>query len=117
MTEFDDNFEQELRDALRARPAPPGFADRVMRRVGDPAARVPVAEFQTRRSLSAFHLPALQWAIAAVLLIAIAVGGFAEHRRRLAGERARQQVFLALRITSSTLHAVHNKIVDSDESD
>ncbi len=115
MTEFDDNFEQELRDALRARPAPAGFADRVMRKVSDPGARTAI--FPARPRFSVFHLPALRWAVAAVLLVAVAIGGYAEHRRRVAGERARQQVFLALRITSSTLHAVHNKIVDGDESD
>ena len=58
----------------------------------------------------------MRWAIAAGLLLAVGLGGYSERRReqRIAGERARQQVFLALRITSATLHAVQNKLAEGD---
>jgi hypothetical protein len=105
--EPDPKFEQELREGLRLREAPAGFADRVIDRLNQPHL-VPKSSF--------FQLPAFRLAIAAVVLLAVALGGYREHQRRIAGERARQQVLLALRITSSTLHAVHNKVVSGDGS-
>jgi hypothetical protein len=105
--EPDPKFEQELREGLRLREPSAGFADRVIDRLNHPHL-VPKPTF--------FHLPALRWAIAAILLLTVALGGYREHQRRVAGERARQQVLLALRITSSTLHAVHDKVVSGDSS-
>jgi hypothetical protein len=56
-------------------------------------------------------------AIAATLLLAVSLGGYFEHQRQrqIAGEHARQQVLLALKITSSTLQDVRNK-VDGDNA-
>ena len=64
-----------------------------------------------------FAIPIVRGAIAAALLLSIGVGGYIEHQRerQIAGEHARQQVLLALRITSSTLQDVRNK-VDSDNT-
>ena len=112
-TEYEDELEQELRAALRARPAPEGFADNVVARSQElpHAATLPLS---FRRS--GFR-SMVRWGIAAVLLLSITFGGYFQHRReqRIAGERARQQVLLALRITSFTLQAVRNK-VDSNHS-
>jgi hypothetical protein len=93
-----DDFEKELRSHLEARSAPPGFVDRVM-------ARVPA-----RRRRSAWQ-PLWRWAAVAAFLAVTVLGGM-EHERqqRVAGERAREQVLLALRITGSTLHQVQNKV-------
>lgn len=99
MVEPIDMFEKELREQLQTRSAPPGFADRVMARV--PAKR-------PRRFL---WQPMWGWAAVAAVLAVTVLGGM-EHERqqRIAGEHAREQVLLALRITGTTLHEVQNKV-------
>lgn len=105
--EPDEKLDQSLRTALRPIPAPPGFADRVLAR----AALAPKPAPSAVRSRPGFR-PALQWAVAAVLLVAISLGAFAFHqrRRRIAGEHARDQVLLALRITGLTIRAVRQQV-------
>lgn len=105
--EAEAQFEQELRSGLQLRPAPEGFADRVLAR----------AEELPRRGASrwpaiSFRNPALSGAIAALLLISIGLGGYFErqHERQIAGEHAREQVLLALQITSTTIRDVRNKV-------
>ena len=108
MGEKMDDFEKELREQLQARSAPGGFADRVM-------ARVSVRQ-ASRGTFLGFGLPVWRWAVAAVLVAAMVLGGVErDHQRRLAGERARQQVLLALRITGSTLRDVQQKVSARDE--
>jgi hypothetical protein len=110
--ELEAMFEQELRASLHARPAPDGFADRVLARVDALPHRQPVPwRIRTIRN------PIVRGAIAATLLLSVGIGGYFEHQRerRIAGEHARQQVLLALRITGSTLQDVRNK-VDSDNA-
>lgn len=97
--QFDD-LERDLRDGLTARPAPPGFAENVLARVTNQMAR--------RESRSVLFL---HWrsALAAVLIAAvIVVAGLLQRQRqrRIAGERARAQVILAMRITSNTLDTI-----------
>jgi hypothetical protein len=95
-----DAFDKELREHLQARSVPPGFADRVMARV--PARRGP---------LRWLWQPVGRWAaIAAVLAVTVLGGMEHERQQRIAGERAREQVMLALRITGTTLHQVQNKV-------
>jgi hypothetical protein len=97
-----DEFERELREQLQARSAPGGFADRVM-------ARVP--ERQASRRLWWALSPVWRWAAAALLVAGMVAGGLERDRQqRIAGERARAQVLLALRITGSTLRDVQQKI-------
>ena len=99
-----EEFEAELREQLQARPAPAGFADRVMARM-------------ERKPRPAWHL-AWRWAAAAAVL-AVSVAGSIEYQReqRIAGERARQQVLLALHITGSTLRQVQTKVGQDAASD
>ncbi len=56
--------------------------------------------------------PIWSWAMAAAVVVAAVLGARVEqrHEQRIAGEHARQQVLLALRITNSTLQAVDHKI-------
>jgi hypothetical protein len=106
----DDGLEEKLRARLRPRPAPAGFADRVLARVDALPHHEPAPwPIRTIRN------PLVRGAIAATLLLSVGVGGYFEHQRerQIAGEHARQQVLLALRITSSTLQDVRNK-VDGD---
>jgi hypothetical protein len=62
--------------------------------------------------------PLVRGAIAATLLLSVGVGGYFEHQRerQIAGEHARQQVLLALRITGSTLQDVRNKVDGNNAS-
>ena len=101
MIEPRDDFERELRDRLQPCAAPQGFADRVM-------ARVPARP--ARWNWARFSAPAWRWAIAAVLVVGVVIGGLErERQQRMQGERARDQVLLALRITGSTLREVSKK--------
>jgi hypothetical protein len=99
-----DNFENELREHLRARSAPPGFADRVMARIPARKPSRPVWQPLSRQ-------PLWRWAAVAAVLAVTVFGGIEHDRQqRIAGERAREQVLLALRITGSTLHQVQDKV-------
>lgn len=100
-------FDQQLREALRTRPAPQGFTERVMRRVPGPR----VIQ-KRRRTTLFFRFPAAaRLAAVASVLVAVLVGGMVYQRQRqIAGERARQQVLLALRITGTTLQQVEQKV-------
>lgn len=96
--QFDD-LERDLYESLAAKPAPEGFARKVLARVAYQEAR------ESRPALF------LHWrgALAAVLIaVALVTTGLWQHQRqqRIAGERARAQVMLALRITSNTLDSI-----------
>jgi hypothetical protein len=100
-------WEESLREALRRKVAPEGFADRVLARIRG----LPVRE--KRRWFRAFLArPALRWA-AAVLCLAIA-GSVAyreqQQRQRRQGEIARMQVKQALRIASVKLNAARRMV-------
>lgn len=97
--QFDD-LERDLREGLTARSAPEDFAEKVLARVTNQKA--------SRESQPALFL---HWrsALAAVLIgaVLIAAGLWQRQRqKRIAGERARAQVMLALRITSNTLDTI-----------
>ena len=89
------SFESELRDALSRKAPPDGFAARVMASIDSPP-RV------SRR-----------WAIAkfaAAAMLAVTIGGgwtihiIEQRQEQREGERAKEQLMLALRITSQKLH-------------
>lgn len=97
--QFDD-LERDLRESLAERSAPEDFAEKVLARVANQKARR-----ESRPTLF------LHWrsALAAVLIAAvlIAAGLWQRQRQqRIAGERARAQVMLALRITGNTLDTI-----------
>ncbi|MEK6373553.1 MAG: hypothetical protein AABO58_12745 [Acidobacteriota bacterium] len=91
------SLETDLKDALRRVPAPEGFANRVMGRVRN-ADRHPTRSTWWR-------------AIAATLLLATILGGWEVHRQR-EGQRAREQVLLALRITGEKVAHVQRGVRD-----
>lgn len=95
-----DELERDLRESLAARHAPENFAEKVLARVTNQKA--------SRRPRPALFL---HWrsALAAVLIAAVLVTAGLwqrQRQRRIAGERARAQVMLALRITSNTLDTI-----------
>jgi len=86
------NLDEELKLALQRKQPPPGFRERV---------------------LSATRRPRRTWRpLAAAALLTLVVGGttarYIEQRRE--GERAKEQVLLALRITSHTLRDTRDHI-------
>jgi phosphopantetheinyl transferase (holo-ACP synthase) len=101
MNELDD----ELRRVLRREDPPPGFAERVMRRVEtrQPEQRMDVARPSVMR-----------WAAAAMLVAALGGGlqyrAVQQQRERIRGEAAKEQVMKALRITADKLQVVQSAV-------
>jgi hypothetical protein len=107
-----EDLEHLLRQGLRPRQTPAGFSARVMARLPGTSQ---VESFQKKRT---FWLPAMRWAAATVLL-GVAGGTYWQHQQkeRIAGERARDQLILALRISSATLNDVQHKVMRSSKGD
>jgi len=100
-----NDFEDLLREELRRREPPAGFAERVM-------ARVPVKRsgpFLMVRWRSAL-------AIAAVLLVTISAGLFEYHRqveRAHRAEEANRQLMFALKLAAEKIQRVQNRVENS----
>jgi hypothetical protein len=103
-----DEFEEELRQAFERVPAPPSLKRNLM------------AERARRRNGKILHFP-LQWqrlaasvALAAVLTGGATWGGLAWRQReeRRKGEAARDQVMLALRLTSHALDHMNRQLAE-----
>jgi hypothetical protein len=107
-----ERLERELRMALQREEAPPDLADRILARVNERD----MSASMWLCVVHAFHLPAMKFATAATLCIAL-VGGSLEYRHRQQeireGEAAKQQLMLALRITGSKLQYVENKVKET----
>jgi hypothetical protein len=89
--------ERDLRESLRRRQAPSGFADRVLART---------RESESRR-------PLWSWLAVAALIVLMIGGGAAlisEQRRQAEGERAKQQLMAGLRITGMKLSEVQLRL-------
>lgn len=95
-------FEKKLRMAMARREAPIGLKTRVLARARERRHTQRVRVWMWQR-------------LAAVLVLAAAVGGFAEYRHveeLRKGEAARAQVLTALRITSRTMERVQERLAD-----
>ncbi len=87
-------FDDELRDALQHEAPPAGFAERVLARA---------------RHVEARRASPLDWRLAAAAAIVVAIAGGAVYQqqvRRLEGERAKEEVLVALRVTGEKLRQV-----------
>jgi hypothetical protein len=111
MDEHED-LEHLLRQRLRARQAPAGFSARLMARLPEISPARPIQKKRT------FWVPAIRWATAVVLL-GVAGGSYWQHQQqqRVAGERARAQLLLALRMSAATLNDVQHKVLRSTTGD
>ena len=105
-----NRLEDALKHALRQEEAPEGFADRVLNCVAKPSINEPA----TRRSWrELFAQPLVRWAAAAAVCAAVVIGGVhyrQAQRERAAGEAAKQQLVLALRIAGSKLQLAKSKV-------
>jgi hypothetical protein len=104
---MNDRLENHLRRALRREPPPDGFAARV----------VAAAEARAARRASRWDwlrpFTARRAAVAAACLLLLAAGLAMEQRRQReirAGEAAKEQVMLALRIAGARLHVAQAKV-------
>jgi hypothetical protein len=99
--EPENDFEQELRQALQRRPAPPALKRKLM---------------QKRRAKGGQNLSFIwQRLAAAIVLVGVLAGGYAwryqqEQRKE---EAARQQVMTALRITARALNRMNARLAAS----
>jgi hypothetical protein len=97
-----DDLERQLRKALVRKEAPPGLE-----------ARVRTAAALPRRRAWSFWPARFRWPAAAAAA-ALAIAGVLLHERavneRTAGEAARDQLMLALQITSSKLQTIQAKV-------
>jgi head-tail adaptor len=98
-------LDDELRNLLRPKEPPAGFAERVMARLETTPPRTIFAQ----RVSAFFGRPMLRWAVVATMVCVVAVAGIAryQHQRqmRARAERASQEAILALRITNEEIGA------------
>jgi hypothetical protein len=92
------NLENNLRHALRRESPAPGFSSRVLDRIA--------TERPVRRTFA--------WgrAVAAGIMFVALGGGWVAHHEmeRRAGERARDEALMALRIASSKIHQAQDEV-------
>jgi hypothetical protein len=121
-----NRLEDELKSALRREQPSADFADRVMARI----ARLPAKQEKERehtawlkRLAAFFQPPQLKWAMAgamACMLVFAGVGLKQNRERRRAieiaeGEKAKEQVMLAMRIASAKLNVAQKKVQENHE--
>jgi hypothetical protein len=91
------DLERELRNTLRRKDPPPGFADRVMARLEPGKARRVPPRWTP-------------WAVAAALLLSSSGGLVYRQQRQARGEQAKEQLLLALKVTGTQLDHVRTKL-------
>jgi hypothetical protein len=111
-----ENFERELRRALRPVDAPAGFTERVVRAL--PAQREPappVADLAVRRGMKRFAIPL---AFAAALVLSVVLGQHVADVQKLriareqeaAGIAASRELMQALHVTSQKLDLAYQAV-------
>ena len=101
-----DRFDNDLREALRRSEAPPGLAARVMaqaRKMGKATPRRPSF--------------AWRWAATAAAVLVLIAGSFLyrDRVRQAEGEKAKEQVMFALRVTGAKLQGVRERLSEIQE--
>ena len=117
-----NHFDDELRHALRREEPSPDFTDRVMARIAELQKQEKPREKTDwlRKVVEFFQPPRMKWAMAGAMAVVLFIAGFGVHRsrenerRRLAeiaeGERAKEQLMLAMRIASAKLNVARKKV-------
>jgi hypothetical protein len=97
-----NRIEDDLKSALRRKPAPPGFAERVLSRVGDGAFN--------KKASRRFILKRFWMAAAATILLATGLGIFIYQRHiQIRNEEALQRTLMALSIAAEQLDRAEKK--------
>jgi hypothetical protein len=103
-----NRLEEQLKKALQRVEPPAGFAERVLARA---AGEKREKKVHSRAWLAWFGVSGLRWAAAYALCVALATSGIVYHReQQRKGEKAKEQLMLALRITSSKLQIVTESV-------
>jgi hypothetical protein len=103
MNEFEE-MELQLQRSLARKDAPPGLADRIF-------ARTTRKPSWTASFADARRRPSLVWSLAAVIVTCMAgSAAWHEHEQRVEGERAAENVKLALRITAAKIHIAESRV-------
>ena len=112
-----DNFEDELRRALRPVKAPAGFSDRVMRALPErrESVVIPIASRATAaRPPNYWQRLRAPAALAASLMLAVVLGQrmavHQQQREEAAGLAASQELLQALRVTSQKLDLAYQAV-------
>jgi hypothetical protein len=117
-----NRFDEELKLALRREEPSPDFTDRVMARIAELQKREKSREKTgwLKRLTEFFQPPQMRWATAGAMAVLLVIAGLGVHhrreseRKRLAeiaeGERAKEQVMLAMRIASAKLNVAQKKV-------
>jgi hypothetical protein len=97
-----DRLEEQLKNALRRRQPPEGFAPRIVARVG----------LGTREARRWLWFPRLRWALVLLLCVAVFGGLVYRHARveRARGEVAKRQAIMALRIAGRKIQEAKSKV-------
>jgi hypothetical protein len=110
-------LEDDLKTALRRTEPPEGFANRVLARANGPTAAEP-SWWQYLTVL--VRPPRVQW-VALSLIVSVmipAAGVYRKERQAHAeGERAKEQLVFAMRVTGNKLHRVHQKVLEMGRTD
>jgi hypothetical protein len=97
------SFDELLKRALERKQPSAGFTDRVLANVRKAEPR----KWRRRFRLPFWFTPAM-----ATLLVLAASLGYQRYRERREGERAREQLVVALRLTGAKLHQVRIRVVE-----
>jgi len=120
-----NRFDDKLKLALRREEPSSDFTDRLMARIAELQKQEKSREKTNWLTKLAefFRPPQLKWATAGAMAVLLIIAGFGLHqsreseRRRLAeiaeGERAKEQVMLAMRIASAKLNVAQKKVYES----
>jgi hypothetical protein len=110
-------LEDDLKTALRRTEPPDGFANRVLARANGPAAAEP-SWWQYLTVL--VRPPRVQW-VALSLIVSFMIPAAGVYRKerhaRAEGERAKEQLVFAMRVTGNKLHRVHQKVLEMGRTD
>jgi hypothetical protein len=111
-------LDDDLKIALRREEPPEDFAERVLARLHHPAAPEPG---WWERLAVLVRPPRVQWvALSVVASVMIPVAGVQYHkeqRLRAEGERAKQQLVLAVRVAGNKLRGVQKKVLENGRMD
>ena len=117
-----NRIDEELKLALRREEPSPDLIDRVMSRVAELQKREKLVEGAgwLRRLAEFFQPPRMKWATAGAMAVLLVIVGFGVYLRRerergrlaeiAEGERAKEQVMLAMRIASAKLNVAQKKV-------
>ena len=117
-----NRIDEELKLALRREEPSPDLIDRVMSRVAELQKRGKLVEGAgwLRRLAEFFQPPRMKWATAGAMAVLLVIVGFGVYLRRerergrlaeiAEGERAKEQVMLAMRIASAKLNVAQKKV-------